>query len=429
MMQHEFRRYWTVICRLGTNMRLLLAGAALLGLGNGIFMTFFNLYLKQGGLGEAFLGRLNSLGTIGSLALAIPAGLLVTRLGSRKSLVLSCALIAVFGALQANVLVPALLVVLQIGISASTMLYGATYNPEMMRSTDPEDRQVAFSLAFTVGTVMSVIASVVGGLLPRLFARFGASPVTGLRLTLLVGAALILASTAVFIRLREHHDGNSEPAADTPCALPNEPEVTPSWKRFAFRYAAVNVIIGFGAGLSIPYLNLYFTNRFHASTVVVGNLFAMSNVVLTVGALLAPWLVRRAGLLRTIAVTVGGSLVFLVIMATTHNIIIAALAFWMRAGLMMCSTPVTDKFCLELVPPEKRSVAHNVFMMAWTGSWAVSTALGGWLIQRTGFTLPMVLTAAVYGIYLAVFILSFRHHPAMQYPSSVCPPTIPAQTD
>jgi len=51
----------------------------------------------------------------------------------------------------------------------------------MMRSTDPGDRQVAFSLAFTVGTIMSVIASVVGGLLPRLFARFGASPVTGHR--------------------------------------------------------------------------------------------------------------------------------------------------------------------------------------------------------------------------------------------------------
>jgi len=213
-MQHEFRRYWTAISHLGTNMRLLLAGAALLGLGNGIFMTFFNLYLKQGGLGEAFLGRLNSLGTLGSLALAIPAGLLVTRLGSRKSLVLSCALIAVFGALQANVLVPALLVVLQIGISASTMLYGATYNPEMMRSTDPRDRQVAFSLAFTTGTVMSVIASAVGGLLPRLFARFGASPVTGLRLTLVVGATLILASTAVFIRLREYHDSSSEQAAD-----------------------------------------------------------------------------------------------------------------------------------------------------------------------------------------------------------------------
>ena len=428
-MQHEFRRYWTAISHLGTNMRLLLAGAALLGLGNGIFMTFFNLYLKQGGLGEAFLGRLNSLGTLGSLALAIPAGLLVTRLGSRKSLVLSCALIAVFGALQANVLVPALLVVLQIGISASTMLYGATYNPEMMRSTDPRDRQVAFSLAFTTGTVMSVIASAVGGLLPRLFARFGASPVTGLRLTLVVGAIFILASTAVFMRLREYQHGNGGQAVDASRSVQSEPEVTSSWKRFAVRYAVVNVIIGFGAGLSIPYLNLYFADRFHASTVAVGNLFAMSNVVLTVGVLLAPWLVRRAGIIRTIGVTVGGSLVFLVIMAFTHNIIIAALAFWMRAGLMMCSTPVTDKFCLELVPPDKRSVAHNIFMMAWTGSWAISTALGGWLIQKTGFALPMVLTAAIYGIYLAVFILSFRHHPTMQYPSAVCPATIPAQTD
>jgi MFS family permease len=313
-MYREFRRYWTAICHLGANMRLLLAGAALLGLGNGIFLTFFNLYLKQGGLGEAFLGRLNSLGTIGSLALAIPAGLLVTRLGSRMSLVLSCALIAVFGALQAGILVPALLIVLQIGVSASNMLYGATYNPEMMRSTDPGDRQIAFSLAFTIGTVTSVVASVVGGLLPRLFARFGASPLTGLRLTLFVGAGFILASTAVFVRVREYQHGSGEQARDASTSVQTELEVTSSWKRFAVRYAVVCVIIGFGAGLSIPYLNLYFADRFHSSTVAVGNLFAMSNVVLTVGVLLAPWLVRRAGLLRTIGVTVGGSLVFLVIM-------------------------------------------------------------------------------------------------------------------
>lgn len=428
-MKHELKRYWTAICHLGPNMRLLLVGACLLGLGNGIFGTFFNLYLKQGGLGEAFLGRLNSLGTVGSLALAIPAGLLVTRLGSRKSLVLSATLIAVFGALQAGILVPALLVALQIGISASTMLYGATYNPEIMHSTDPADRQVAFSLAFTAGTVMSVVASVVGGLLPRLFARFGASPFTGLRLTLVVGAALIFSSTAVFIRLREHTRTTISDTPDPPCAAMDEPDVSPNWRRFAARYAIASIIIGFGAGLSIPYLNLYFADRFGASTVVVGNLFAMSNVVLTVGALLAPWLVRRAGLLRTIALTVGGSLVFLVIMATTHSIAVAALAFWMRAGLMMCSTPITDKFCLELVPADKRSVAHNVFQMAWTSSWAVSTAIGGWLIQKSGFMLPMVLTAAIYGLYLCVFIAFFRHHPAMQHPTSVCPPERPVLAD
>jgi len=251
-MHHELRRYWTVIRHLGTNMRLLLVGAALLGLGNGIFMTFFNLYLKQGGLGEAFLGRLNSLGTIGSLTLAIPAGLLATRLGSRKSLAVSALLIAVFSAVQASILAPVVLIIMQIGVSASNMLYGATYNPEMMRSTDPEDRQTAFSLAFMVGTTMSVIASVVGGLLPPMFARFGAPPLMGLRLTLIVGAAFILASTAVFLRVREHQAIGSQWVDDPVTAGQSEPDVTPSWKRFAFRYAVANVIIGFGAGLTIP---------------------------------------------------------------------------------------------------------------------------------------------------------------------------------
>ncbi len=428
-MKHEFKRYWTAICHLGPNMRLLLVGACLLGLGNGIFMTFFNLYLKQGGLGEAFLGRLNSLGTIGSLALAIPAGLLATRLGSRKSLVLSAGLIAVFSVLQAGVLVPVLLIILQIVISASTMLYGATYNPEMMRSTDPADRQIAFSLAFTAGTVTSIVASVVGGLLPRFFARFGASPFTGLRLTLVVGAMFIFSSTAVFIRLRERAATTRDDMPDSLYPVEEEPDVPSAWRKFAVRYAVVNMIIGFGAGLSIPYLNLYFADRFQASTVVVGNLFAMSNVVLTAGALLAPWLVRRAGILRTVAMTVCGSLVFLVIMAFTRNITVAALAFWMRAGLMMCSTPVTDQFCLELVPADKRSVAHNIFQMAWTGAWAVSTAIGGWLIQKSGFVLPMILTAVVYGLYVGVFVLFFRHHPAMRRQAEARPLERPVLND
>ena len=191
----------------------------------------------------------------------------------------------------------------------------------------------------------------------------------------------------------------------------------------------MNVIIGFGAGMSIPYLNLYFTDRFHASTVVVGSLFAMSNVVLCIGALLAPWLVRRIGQMRAIAGTVAASLVFLVVMAFTDSLPVAAVAFWMRAGLMMCSTPITDKFCLELVPPEHRSVAHNAFQMAWTGAWAVSTAIGGWLIQTSGFRLPMMLTACAYGLYLAVFIAFFRGHPAMRRTPAAAPTAIPVQAD
>lgn len=426
-MRRELKHLWASLVGLSPNMRLLLVGAALLGLGNGIVGTFFNVYLKQAGLGEAFLGRLNSLGTIGSLALAIPAGLLVARLGSRMSLVLSCALIAVMSALQAGLPVPALLIVLQIGISASNMLYGATFNPEMMRNTTPQERQTVFSLAFTVSTFAMVLASALGGLLPHAFALLGASPLAGLRLTLLTGSALVLASILAFRKL---HDGQPvRAAAETEQPGQDEPPVDPSWKRLALRYALVNVIIGFGAGMSIPYLNLYFTDRFHASTVVVGSLFAMSNVVLSIGALLAPWLVRRIGQMRTIAGTVGASLVFLLVMAFTDSLPVAAVAFWMRAGLMMCSTPITDKFCLELVPPERRSVAHNAFQMAWTGAWAVSTAIGGWLIQTSGFRLPMILTACAYGLYVAVFVASFRSHPAMRRTPAAAPAAIPVQAE
>lgn len=137
---------------------------------------------------------------------------------------------------------------------------------------------------------------------------------------------------------------------------------------------------------------------------------------------MAPWLTRRIGPLRTIALTATGSLVFLVVMAFATDIVVAAIAFWMRACLMMCSTPVTNQFCLELVPPSRRSVIHNVYQMAWTGSWAIATAIGGKLIETGGFKIPMLVTAAVYGLYVVVFILAFRRHPIMQQPIPVTPP-------
>ena len=428
-MLQELKRYRSVLRQLTPNMYLLLAGASLVGLGTGIISTFFNIYLKQGGFGEAFLGKLNSLGTIGSLALAIPAGLLVNRLGGRASLVLSAGLIAAFSALQAGVLVPAALVALQIGLSASNMLYGATYNPEVMSNTDPAIRQAAFSMTFTAGTFTSVIASAAGGFLPHFFARLGASAFLSLRLTLAVGAALIFSSTAVFSRLRVRQAASPVMATDPPGTDAGEPEAAPSWRRYALRYVFVNVIIGFGAGMTIPYLNLYFASRFHADTVVIGALFAVSNVVLTLGALMAPWLTRRIGPLRTIALTATGSLVFLVIMAFATNIVVAAVAFWMRACLMMCSTPVTNQFCLELVPPSRRSVIHNVYQMAWTGSWAIATAIGGQLIEAGGFKIPMLVTAAVYGLYVVTFILAFRRHPIMRRPIPVTSPAQPAMVD
>lgn len=419
-MRDEIQRYWKIARHLSANMRLLLVGAALLGLGNAIFSTFLNLYIRAGGLETGFIGRLNSLGTIGTLAFAIPAGIFVTKLGRRWSLTFSILLIGIAAVLQVNTLVPLLLIAFQISISALNMLYNAAFNPEVMHSTSPTDRRVAFSLAFSVGTIAAIFACAFGGLLPRLFQHFGASAFLSLRLTLVTASLIIAASACFFAQI---HDGTDCPAHPEPPARTQE---SAGWQRYAGRYILVQVIIGFGAGLSIPYLNLYFVDRFHASTVVVGNLFAVSNIVLSIAALLAPALARRIGPLRTVLLTNGISPVFLILMAFTHNIGLAALAFWARTGLMMCSSPITNQFCLELVPEEHQSLAQNVFQMAWTGAWACSTALGGRLIQSQGYTLPMLLTAACYLAYVAFFAVSFQEHPCMQQAQ---PATIPVPRD
>lgn len=412
-MREELRKYWDTATHLSSNMRLLLIGTALLGFGNTIFSTFLNLYIQKGGLGTAFIGRLNSLGTIGTLAFAIPAGIFVGKLGDRWSLTLSILLMGIMSILQVSTLVPLVLIIIQISCSALNMLYNAAFNPEIMQSTSAQDRRIAFSLAFSAGTIASVFACLIGGLLPHMFQQLGATTFMSLRLTLIIAAFLVTSSSCVFAQVRDHplRAADQEYREEGDICITDD---APGWRHSAVQYIVAQVIIGLGAGLSIPYLNLYFVDRFHAGTVMVGNLFAVSNVVLSICGLLAPILARRIGPLWTVLLTNGISPLFLVIMAFTRNTALAAVAFWIRSGLMMCSNPIINQFCLELVPEHRRSVAQNVFQMAWTGAWAVSAAIGGWMIQKSGYTVPMLLTAACYLVYVVVFACFFRSHPAMQ---------------
>ena len=51
-------------------------------------------------------------------------------------------------------------------------------------------------------------------------------------------------------------------------------------------------------------------------------------------------------------------------------------------------------------------------MVSWTGSWMVSAALGGRLIELYGYTVAMNLTIVLYVLSSIVFFVFFRHSEA-----------------
>jgi MFS family permease len=167
-------------------------------------------------------------------------------------------------------------------------------------------------------------------------------------------------------------------------------------------------LVGCGAGLTIPFLNLYFRDRFHQDPQQIGGFFAVAQILTMAGFLMGPILARRFTHVRTIVFTELLSIPFFLLLAIAGQLWIAVAAFWMRGALMNMNQPVSSAFAMEVVPVDQQASTNSMRMLAWNLSWMVTTPLGGWLIERHGFTPNMIATMGLYLVSAALFWVYFR---------------------
>jgi MFS family permease len=175
---------------------------------------------------------------------------------------------------------------------------------------------------------------------------------------------------------------------------------------------AINAaLIGSGAGLVIPFMNLYFKNRFACSSAQIGSFFSIAQVVTALAALAAPAMARRFGKLRTAVSSQLLSLPFLVTLGGERHLPTAVAAFWLRATFMQASTPLVQAFVMEVLPQELRARSTSLNNMLWNLGWAVSAAGAGMIIERFGYAVPFYITAALYLTGALLFYGAFRGTP------------------
>jgi predicted MFS family arabinose efflux permease len=122
---------------------------------------------------------------------------------------------------------------------------------------------------------------------------------------------------------------------------------------------------------------------------------------------------------RTIVYTELASVPFMLVLAYTGNLSLAVGAFLLRGMLMNMAQPLATNFSMELVTPAEQPLVNSLTQMAWLGSWMISAALGGSLIERFGFTPPLLVTVALYivsaGLYY-YFFASFERSDRVRLP-------------
>ena len=405
MISAFFKDYFAHVRLFSPNARKFLVGSFFMGFGFSVFWLLFNLYLKEIGYGEGKIGSVIAASSVGTVLIAIPAAIVIDRFKIKYILMIAALLnaTALVGQAMSTSLLP---LRMMSGLSgAMWTVHFIAASPFFMRNSTPDERPYLFGVNMALSRFAGFIGALAGGYIPAELAERGVALIYGYRYTLV--SAGVLAAMAIFAYL------------PVKSKKPTSEKLSFS-HYFGARTLATTgklivplFLVGMGAGLVIPFLNLYFLQRFGLESDVIGRIFSIGSLFAVTGFLIGPALAKRMGLIKTVVVTQLLSIPFFLILAFTHHLYVAIIAFMFRGALMNMAWPMYNNFAMEMVPEKNQAGANSVLSLGWNLSWMVSTSLGGVIIEKSGFKTVMLTTIVVYiASSLSAWIL-FRKHGAI----------------
>jgi MFS family permease len=378
---------------LGRNAKLFLAMTAVSALGSSIFRLFLNLFVLARGNDEAFLGLFMSLVSLAALGLGLPMGVVADRLGRKRSLLLG-SLLTALGMLTV-VLSPAdwPLMLGAVAWGGGNAVYMATGPAFMAENAAESERATLFSARQGVMMMVGFAGSVIGGPLPSLFGSLLGRPsesAVAYRGTLLISAAITLLALIPLSMLRER----SRPTVKAPGELGIS--LRSLLRRDVLRLLVPQLIISLGAGLLIPYLNVFFKQRFAISDSLLGFSFGVSQLGMGLATMFAPIFAERWGKVRTIVASQLASLPFLLALGFVPLLPVAIGAFWLRATLMNMGGPLYTAFAMEQARTEERGKLGALLGLIWSIGRGIGPGISGVVQQSFGFPPLFLATGATY---------------------------------
>ncbi|HEY1353399.1 MAG TPA: MFS transporter [Ktedonobacteraceae bacterium] len=422
-------KYFRQSGRFQRNARLYLLSNALSGVTTGILLVLYTLYLTSLGYHADFVGATLFVGTIGAGVTIFPAGLCIDRWSSKRLLIASSLLIGLvgIGAILFRQAVPLLICALLTGVAVAFVL--VINAPFLTRNSLPPERPALFSLNIVLTQITTVLGEILGGLLPTWFVQnswlmaplptwlawlLAPQPeARAYQFAMLVGGLIALPSFLPLFLLSDDRTVPM-PAARSSSTLPwrswlnrTRVWVRPRGLRTLARspfctLVLVQTLTGLGAGLIIPYFNLFFVRHLQASPALFGLIDGAANGLSALTTLCAPWLASRLGRVHAIAWTRLCSLPLLLGVGFSGSLHLAASLYPLREGLMDMANGVLMVFSMEEVEEKHRGIANSAYQATFQVAWALTSSLGGFLIVFAGYG-PLFIGAAL--CYLATIAL------------------------
>ncbi len=393
------------------NVRLFFLSTIFIQMGMGIYMVMYNFYIRELGLQhpEKVIGMVVSIYSLATAIFLIPAGWCSDRFSRKKIFVLSILSSSVLFAFRA-------ICVTEYSLYVTAFLMGATISflqvsslPWLAEHTTNEQRVQLFSEYFALMTAIQVIGNLGGGILSDIFRMvFSVSPVVSVRMTLLIAAVLF--GIGVFPLFKTTEKTKQEVEREKKASL----SMTKEDLYIVFIFFSIQLLIGVGSGLVIPFLNIYFADRFSVSTSMVALVISLGQVMTAIAIMIGPVLVSKVGEARAVIIFQLLSIPFLLITGFTNHFIIAVIAFLFRQALMNAANPIQNAIIMSRVKDSLKGFANSLSQLTFSIGWAAMPPISMQIVKSygiyDGYATIFTITAVLYSISSIAFFFVFREN-------------------
>lgn len=334
-----------------------------------------NLFLKHRGLEDPEIAALSSQRFVATFFLALPAGLWLRGRPLRMPLLIGSVLFPLSALASLETVRLGMMDAASwcfLGMGFAGLLLNVAGLPMALRLAPKDHSSEALSLLFSTWAA----ASICGGLLSSVLQGIGRIRLGGMELvfdeytTLLVLTLAACAAPIFYAKLPDPVPEKKPGAAGHWLHVHRE-----DWPLLA-RALAPTLCIATGAGLSIQFLNLFFSHVHQLGSAAYSAFGTVSNVLVLFTGLIVPEVKRRYGwrgaILGVQTIAVG----LLVVMGGTElwksaawALPLALLCFVLRQPLMSMAGPATSELTMSYVGERNRELISACNGAIWSGAW------------------------------------------------------------
>lgn len=366
----------------------------------GVFLVFIGIYVKSLGFGEGAVGKILAVNNLSVAGGSLLMAYIMMRYSRKTALIfgfLSMSIgmygISFFSSLGALIFFS--------GITGMGFGFPLTAIGVLLtENSKPEERVDIFSTNFILQSLGAVFGSYFGGKISALLTQ-SLGETKAIPILFFICATLLLGAIFPIKKLEEKKEVTKKKRKNLYLS------VGMLMKGKPLGYLIYNTVMGFGAGLVVPFFSVYLKFALNIGDSWIGNIMALSQVGLVIGGILVPYISRKLGKVKTVIVCQLLSIPFLISIAFPTGILIVAISFLMRSTLMNLNQPLVQNISMEIVDDELRPLMSSLTQMSGYLTRALSVLLAGYLMENVSYNTPYYFTVILYLLSTYLFYKYF----------------------